>query len=63
MNSFRTGSMGSLTSQYFEFYPNGVLKILANKVLGIYDGYVYYFNEDGKIDKRVLYRNGKIVQD
>lgn len=63
IKSFRTSSLKSQASQYFEFYPTGGLKIIANMVFGSYHGYVYYFNVDGKIDKRVFYKNGIQVQD
>lgn len=63
MKTFRTNSLESKNSQYFEFYSNGMLKSIGNKTNGMYSGYVYYFKEDGKIDKKILYENGEIIEE
>lgn len=63
MKSFRSKSLNSKNSQYFEFHPNGVLKSIGYMNDGVYDGYVYFFNDVGKIEEKVFYKNGNVVKD
>lgn len=47
-------------SQRIKFHQNGVIKSIGNTVKGRGDGLWYYFNNEGKQIKKVLYDEGKI---
>jgi len=63
IKSFRTRSLQASESQFFEFYSNGILKSAGFKNNGLYNGYVYYFGEDGKLEKKIFYDKGKVIEE
>lgn len=63
VKSFRTKSLQSDNAQFFEFYSTGILKSIGYKSNGVYVGYVYYFREDGKLEKKIFYKDGEIIQE
>jgi antitoxin component YwqK of YwqJK toxin-antitoxin module len=61
IKTFRSKSLNSKKSQYFEFHPNGVLKSIGYMNFGMYEGYVYFFYDTGKIERKIYYHNGKEI--
>jgi antitoxin component YwqK of YwqJK toxin-antitoxin module len=63
IKSFRSKSLNSKNSEYFEFYPNGTIKLIGSMNNGAYDGYVYYFDDNGRNVKKIYYENGNVIED
>lgn len=62
IKSFRSADINS-NSQKMSFYENGTVKSIGNTAHGKGNGVWYYFDEKGKLSRKVLYQNGQIVND
>ncbi len=62
MKSFRSADIYN-DSQSMKFHENGVIKEIGNTIKGRADGICYYFDEEGKQIKKVLYAKGNIVKE
>lgn len=60
IESFGTAGLFN-DSQRMVFHKNGVIKDIGNTVKGRADGIWYYFDEEGKLIKKVIYKKGQVV--
>lgn len=62
IKSFRESKIHS-DGQYFKFNENGTIKLIGYKVKGQLQGWVYKFNNNGKLEKKILYEKGNIIKE
>ncbi|GAB1855966.1 hypothetical protein MHTCC0001_08010 [Flavobacteriaceae bacterium MHTCC 0001] len=62
IKSFRTANRNE-DSQKMKFHENGMIESIGNTVKGKGDGEWYYFDEDGKLIKKTLYKNGQVLRE
>ena len=52
---------GKQEEQQYAYYPNGDVMVSYNYVGGLKHGPAMSYNKDGSINRKVIYRHGKIV--
>ena len=60
IKSFRSADIYN-DSQSMKFHKNGVINDIGNTVKGRADGIWYYFDEEGKLIKETMYKEGQVV--
>lgn len=54
---------GQLTGERIDYYEDGKIKCKGNLLDGEYDGTVYYYNEQGLLEKTQTYKTGKLLRE
>lgn len=52
---------GKQEGQQFAYYPNGDVMVSYNYVSGLKHGEARSYNKDGSVNRKVIYRHGKII--
>jgi antitoxin component YwqK of YwqJK toxin-antitoxin module len=50
---------GKANGDYYEYYPNGIVKERGRIVEGEFDGEMKYFNQKGELERTEIYKSGK----